>query len=498
MEWYRPLVCISAALTLAACTTTTERASGDAEGQAGRLTAEQMKPTLKFKGRDFSGKRTAYPDYFLNLRGWKEDCKSGVVTLAVVVSNAGQGHALEETFVEVNSLPTMQNLAFTPLGDLLVGQHSGVIPFEIDIADIGEEGLQIIVNADGAIEEFDIQTNEQIWDELSCPEDPTPSMGEIWGTASAHMGDTQGFADNIWPLADAGLRPGGVVWRLDLDTMQTEIVVEFDPADSDIWYLGGLALHPSEPIAYVTALKYDASGGYDNDDWLEGYDTLIALDTDTYEVIDTWDLEPDPFSFTGYAQDFVDGSDGLYSPGGIQFIDGELYAIEGMTVHNPDLVHFDMSGGQPELTEDVPAFAQDHWGGGVVTDNAGQHYAACSQTPEELVDQYGDELAYMPEPYQWIEFDMDGDNTCDDALFTFELDRVHGITLGGNDARYAVRSTLTYWYEEALGQDVGDADLNVYKVHDDGSMHPVVDLAQVMSTAVAPIDGLGNIDWRLP
>ena len=35
--------------------------------------------------------------------------------------------------------------------------------------------------------------------------------------------------------------------------------------------------------------------------------------------------------------------DGTDSPGGLQFIDGETYAVEGMTVHNSDLVWSDMS-----------------------------------------------------------------------------------------------------------------------------------------------------------
>jgi hypothetical protein len=221
-------------------------------------------------------------------------------------------------------------------------------------------------------------------------------------------------------------------------------------------------------------------------EWLDGYDTLIAIDTDTHQVIDTWTLDVDDYTFTGFAQDFVDGANGMYSPAGLQFIDGELYGIEGMTVHHPDLVHYDMSGGQPELTDVNSAYAPGYWGGGVVTDNSGQRFAVCAEIPEELVDGNNDPLPWEPEPYQWIEYDINGDNTCDNALFTLELDSVGGITLGDNDARYAVRSNKTYWTEAALGEQV--ADLNVYKIHDDGSMHPVVDLAAAMALAVAPID----------
>ena len=336
----------------------------------------------------------------------------------------------------------------------------------------------------------------ECWDyaPLEVLAESVTSLGESWGTASAHTADV-----SLDPLKPLGVRPGGLVWRLDLDTMQTEIIVEFDPAGPDnIWYLGGLALHPSEPIAYVTAFSYGPTFiPYVEAEWLDGYDTLIAIDTNTHQVIDTWPLEVDDYSFTGFAQDFVDGDDGMFSPAGLQFIDGELYGIEGMTVQHPNLVHYDMSGGQPELTDVNSAFAPDYWGGGVVTDNSGQRFAVCSELPEELVDQSGEEVAWMPEPYEWIEYDMNGDNTCDDALFTLELDRVGGITLGGNDTRYAVRSTKTHWTEEAFGQEQ-IADLNVYKIHDDGSMHPVVDIAAAMSLAVAPIDGLGNIDWRMP
>jgi hypothetical protein len=336
----------------------------------------------------------------------------------------------------------------------------------------------------------------ECWDyaPLEVLAESVTSLGEIWGTASAHTAD-----NSLNPLAPLGSRPGGLVWRLDLDTMQTEIIVEFDPAGPDnIWYLGGLALHPSEPIAYVTAFSYGPTFiPYVEAEWLDGYDTLIAIDTNTHQVIDTWPLDVDAYSFTGFAQDFVDGDDGMYSPAGIQFIDGELYGIEGMTVHHPTLVHYDMSGGEPELVDVNSAFAPGYWGGGVVTDNSGQRFAVCSETPEELVDQANNPVAWMPEPYEWIEYDMNGDNTCDNALFTLELDSVGGVTLGGNDTRYAVRSTKTYWTEQAFGQEQ-IADLNVYKIHDDGSMHPVVDIAAAMSLAVAPIDGLGNIDWRMP
>ena len=337
--------------------------------------------------------------------------------------------------------------------------------------------------------------NEECWRyaTIDVLAESVTSLGEIWGTASAHTAN-----NSLDPLLPLGSRPGGLVWRLDLGTMQTEIIVEFDPADSNIWYLGGLALHPSEPIAYVTAFSYDVSFvPFVETEWLDGYDTLIAIDTNTHQVIDTWTLDVDPYTFTGFAQDFVDGDDGMYSPAGLDFIDGELYGIEGMTVQHPNLVHYDMSGGQPVLSDVNSAFAPGYWGGGVVTDTSGQRFAVCSETPEELVDQNGDPVAWMPEPYQWIEYDMNGDNTCDDALFTLELDRVGGITLGGNDTRYAVRSTKTYWTEEAYGQEQ-IADLNVYKIHDDGSMHPVVDIAAAMSLADAPIDGLGNIDWRMP
>ena len=330
----------------------------------------------------------------------------------------------------------------------------------------------------------------ECWDYAPLIVESGPLTGEIWGVASAHTAD-----NSLAPLASSGSRPGGLVWRLDLTTLETEIVIEFDPADSNIWYLGGLALHPSEPIAYITAFQYDTSlVPFVADEWYDGWDTLIALDTNTYQVLEIWDLEPDPYSFTGLAQDFVDGANGLYSPAGIQFIDGELYAIEGMTVHHPDLVHFDMSGSEPALTDVNSAFAPDYWGGGVVTDSAGERFATCAMIPEELVDGNGDPIAWMPEPYEWIEYDMNGDNDCDDSLFTFELDRIHGVTLDADDNLFAVRSTKTYWYEQALGPQ--DADLNVYTVDSDGSMFPLVDLAAVMATADSPIDGLLNIDWK--
>ena len=373
------------------------------------------------------------------------------------------------------------------------GEAELTLPGNLPASGSGNPPIEYHVYVESA--ENGVRTTE-CWDYEPLEVTSEVSLGEIWGTASAHMGNVQGFNNANQSLAALGDRPGGLVWRLDLDTMQTEIVVEFDPATSDIWYLGGLALHPTQPLAYITAFTYDASGGYVQNDWLDGYDTLIELNTDTHQVTNTWHLAPDPFTFTGYAQDFVDGDgdQGLYSPGGLQFIDGELYAIEGMTVENPDLVHFDLSQSPPLLTQDNPAFAEDHWGGGVVTDGTGQLFAACAQLPQAQVDPNGNPAPYIPEPFQWIEYDFGGNNDCDDALFTFELDRVHGVTLDGDDTLFAVRSTRTYWYEQAFGQ--GAPDLNVYTVDTDGSMQAVVDLTSVMSAADAPIDGLGNIDWR--
>lgn len=134
---------------------------------------------------------------------------------------------------------------------------------------------------------------------------------------------------------------------------------------------------------------------------------------------------------------------------------------------------------------------------GVVTDSAGEHFAVCSEILVPQYDGNGDEIAWMPEPFQWIAYDLAGNNTCDDALFTFELDRVHGVALDGDGGLYAVRSTRTHWYEEALGvEEVGIADLQVYTVASDGTMTPLVDLQPVMSSAPMPIDGLGNISWR--
>jgi hypothetical protein len=72
-----------------------------------------------------------------------------------------------------------------------------------------------------------VRTTE-CWDYAPLTVESAASLGEIWGTASAHTADV-----SLFPLAPQGTRPGGLVWRLDLDTMQTEIIVEFDPAGPD-------------------------------------------------------------------------------------------------------------------------------------------------------------------------------------------------------------------------------------------------------------------------
>ncbi len=433
-------------------------------------------------------------ELFVSIEGFQEDCEQGLVALEVAVTNAGDIDAAAGVDVQVYSMPDHALVASSvTLAPLVPGEPAEVVVIEVDITSIGPSGLMVEIDVDDTIEEHDLLPNAAAWDHWCCPEEEPESLGEIWGVATANNGNYDGLAGDH---AAYGLRPGGAVWRLNLDTMQPEIVRTFDPVVDEIWYLGGLALHPTEPIVYITGFHYEGGLGYSESDWLDGWDTLIAIDTDSYQTIGQWDLEPDFYSFTGFASDFVDGQDGFFSPGGLQFIDGELYAVEGMTVHHSDLIHIDMTSGSPVLTNASVAYAENYWGGGVTTDAAGVHYATCNLVPVSNVDGDGNELAWVPEPASWIEYDMAGENTCDDPLFTFELDRVHGVTLDGSDTRYAARSTRTYWYDEADAPDFAEVDLNLYTVEDSGAMVPFFDLTNILGTAAAPIDGIANIGWR--
>lgn len=433
----------------------------------------------------------------------KEDCDEGVVALELIVSNFGDVDVDTDVGLVIYQMPDLLPIYTGSVSETLpAGQNGETIVVAIDMADIGSTGLMVEIDGIDAVEEYDLLSNMAIWDHLCCPEDieESTSRGEIWGVASANMG-----AWDYWGMRwhePYGERPGSAIWRLDLDTMQPEIVRVFDPELHDIWYLGGLALHPTEPLVYVTALSYDLTGDFEvnaeETDWLEGYDTLLAINTDTYAIEGQWDLDPQFYYFTGLASDFEPGQGGTYSPGGLQFIDGELYAVEGMTVHNSDLIWIDMSSGEPELSNVSIAYDWEFWGGGIQTDNNGVRYATCNPVPESNYDPDDPtvEISWIPEPAMWIEFDLNNPNDCDDPLFTFEQDRIHGVTLDGADTLHAARSAVTYWYLEADGDLPQPVDLQLYEVADDGSMTPYFDMATILGTVAAPIDGIANIDWR--
>ena len=76
------------------------------------------------------------------------------------------------------------------------------------------------------------------------------------------------------------------------------------------------------------------------------------------------------------------------------------------------------------------------------------------------------------------------ENTCEHPTFTFGMDRVHGVALGGQDELYAVRSARGHWYDQA---ELQATDLHVYRVYEDGQMAPMADLSAVLSTVPAPI-----------
>lgn len=443
------------------------------------------------------------PELYLVVTDWKEDCEANVLSLTVQVSNYGDMPAEPGAEIEILALPDMTPIGGTVLDALTPGELGEEVQIEVALDDLGPDGVLVIVDGADIIPEYDTMPNELPWDHSCCEtEVEEPPRGELWGTASANMGEW----DSIWlenvDLAPLGQRPGGLVWRMDLDTEQVQIVRWFDPELDHIWMVGGLALHPTEPIVYVTAFSYDPNNPSEDfdphyeDEYLDGWDTLIAIDTNTYQVLDQWDMNPDAYSFTGLASDFVDGSTGLYSPGGLNFVDGTLFSVEGMTVKQPNLVELDLSTSPPNPIQHAPAFDIDHWGGGLMTDSAGDLWAVCAEVPEENEDPVtGDEIAYIPEPWLWIPFELYQTHDCSEAVFEFELDRVHGIAFGHEDTLYAVRSTRTYWYEEALGGPQA-ADLQLYTVDDTGAMTPIFDLAPVMASAPMPIDGLGNIDWR--
>ncbi|MCP4808678.1 MAG: hypothetical protein GY884_25335 [Proteobacteria bacterium] len=418
-----------------------------------------------------------------------ESCEEGVLSLDVVVANSGDVSVPAGIDISVYSLPDMVLLANTATSaGLAAGAYGSVIEIDIAIDDIGSEGLVVVVDGDDQVVEHDIWPNEATWDHLCCDED---SLGELWGVATAWNGEVLALDGT---LAAAGQRPGGVVWRLDLDTQQAHVVQVFDPSDDEIFYLGTLALHPTEPIAYVSAYHYPSSvTAYDSDQWLDGVDTLIAIDTDTYAVLDTWDLDPDPYSFTGLSSDYVDGQTGLYSPGDLFFVDGELYTFEGGTVEHSDLVHIDLSGSTPVLTELGPTFDDGFWGAETVTDSAGDHFTICDDVPDPNYDGNGTEIAFLSTPSPFAPYDPAAVNSCENPLFTFELDRVHGLAMSGDDTLYAGRTSRGYWYDQAAVQAT---DLQIYTVDDNGLMDPLVDLSGLFGSQTAPIDGIGGMDWR--
>ncbi len=318
--------------------------------------------------------------------------------------------------------------------------------------------------------------------------EPEPSKGELWGVASAWNGEGPGLDGSV---ADLGVRAGAVVWRLDLDTMHGEIVRLFDPVVDDIWYLGTLALHPTQNRAYVSGYHYGPHASYDSDDWLDGVDVIIELDTDTYQVLQVWDMDPDPYSFTGYATDFVDGQAGLYSPGDLQFLGTQLVAVEGGTVEHSDLVHLDPS--TQTLTELGPVVADGVWVAELEEQSDGRVYAMCEPQPAPNLAPDGTELPFLPEPVRFAELDPALVNTCENVRFTFALDRVHGLATTDEDQLYAARTTSTYWYDLV---DPEVADLQLYQVDTAGGMTAVHDFTALFSTVPAPLNGLGGMDWR--
>lgn len=430
-------------------------------------------------------------ELFVHIGDTTEDCDAGRVGLQVVVSNGGDAGVPAGVDVQILSLPDLVVIGSgATTAALPPGGYGHTVDVVVPLHDIGPFGVMAVVDPYNAVPEYGLWPNEATWDHVCCPDEQAPSRGELWGTATSHNASIQGSSGG--PLADQPLRPGSAVWRMDLDTGQTDVVHLFDPVLTGIWWLGGLVLHPTEPIVYVTGFRYDNSNGYDAADWLDGWDTLIAIDTQTYQVLGEWDMAPEPYSFTGLASDFVDGADGLYSPGGLQIIEGEIYAIEGMTVEHPDLVHIDVSGPTPVLTQIGAAYQVGYWGGGMVTYSDGSVAATCSPTPTpNLVN--GVEQAWIPEPAMWSPFEFGVENTCAHPTFTFGMDRVHGVALGGQDELYAVRSARGHWYDQA---ELQATDLHVYRVYEDGQMVPMADLSAVLSTVPAPIDGLGNLDWR--
>jgi len=438
------------------------------------------------------------PELLVQIDDWFESCDDGLLELDLIVSNVGDVAVSEGVLVQVYDLESGSLLASTTTpAELEGGQMGQPFTLTVSIDDIGADGLQVMVDGDDQVEEHDLWPNTVDWDHVCCePEESTVELGELWGVANAWNGDIGDLF--LEEYADLGDRPGSAIWRLDLDTGVAQVIRVFDPLDGEnIWYLGTLALDPDQPLAYVSGYRYHddpSSSGYEEEEWLDGADTLLVIETvPPYDLVAAYDLAPEAFSFTGLASDFVDGQDGYYSPGGLAWVNGGLHAVEGMTVEHADLIHLDLtSSGVTSTALPTALFADTYWGGGLETADSGQVYGVCQEQPEPNGTPGLDELAYVPEPHRWIEIDLDAPNDCDDPLFTFELDRVHGVALGGDDTLYAGRSARNHWYDEAALQTT---DLQLYTVHDDGTMHPFTDLAPLFSTLAAPIDGIGGMDW---
>ncbi len=340
----------------------------------------------------------------------------------------------------------------------------------------------------GAPEHPDTGTAEDTSFDTADPCPPEPSLGELWGVASAWNGQGPGLDGSVAPL---GTRAGAVVWRLDLDTMHAEVVRFFAPVLDEIWYLGTLTLHPTQPRAFISGYHYGPHSAYDSDDWLDGVDVLIELDTDTYQVVQVWDMDPDPYSFTGYATDFVDGQNGLFSPGDLQFIGGQLVAVEGGTVEHTDLIHLDPD--TQTLTQLGPLVADGIWVAELEEQPDGRIYAMCEPAPAPNLATDGTELPFATQPVKYAELDPTLVNTCENVQFTFALDRIHGLATDEDGQLYAVRASSTYWYDQVDPQPV---DLQLYSVDGTGGMTPVFDFTNLFATVPAPLNGLGGMDWR--
>jgi len=137
----------------------------------GTVPARPIAPWLGpgvFRGRTTS----ASPDLRVSITdGCIADCQYGPTRVAVQVSNAGTLSAPAGARLVLNAVETdgSREVASAVLPEIAAGTSLDTLVFDLRPGGIGSDGFQVIVDADGIVNECDETNNEAIWDEVLCP-----------------------------------------------------------------------------------------------------------------------------------------------------------------------------------------------------------------------------------------------------------------------------------------------------------------------------------------